>query len=159
MRKGFTLLELLVVVLIIGVLTAIALPQYNLAVEKTRAAEAKINFRALCDAAERRYLEFRNYGDPPSKELLDVEVGGVPDDIWNNHYDEAHILSPQPFYYAVEPVGGIDTINIYFIRNRLRGNGRYYLRRVYRDGVPETICQDYGEGYCSKYGLNAFLER
>jgi prepilin-type N-terminal cleavage/methylation domain-containing protein len=61
--KAFTLIELLVVVLIIGILAAIALPQYLLTVEKTRFAEMQLVTNSL--AKELEYYKLLNGDYPP----------------------------------------------------------------------------------------------
>ena len=67
---GFTLIELLVVVLIIGILAAVAVPQYQKAVEKSKAAQGMMFVKAFNQAAPVYYL---NNGIPATDiEQLDV---------------------------------------------------------------------------------------
>ena len=78
-EKGFTLLELLMVVIIIAILAAIALPQYLRVAERSRSSEALQNLSVIRSAESRLKAEKGDYNNDLSK--LDVDVP---------KYDETH---------------------------------------------------------------------
>ncbi|MCR5504175.1 MAG: prepilin-type N-terminal cleavage/methylation domain-containing protein [Elusimicrobiaceae bacterium] len=75
--KGFTLLELLVVVLIIGILAAIALPQYRLAVDKTRMMTVLQMIKAIKNAQEEYYLVHNQYATDFDNLAIDFPEGNL----------------------------------------------------------------------------------
>jgi prepilin-type N-terminal cleavage/methylation domain-containing protein len=79
-KNAFTLIELLITVLIIGILAAIALPQYQIAVLKSRFATVISNTKAIKNAEEIYYLTNGNYTGTLSN--LDINI---PQCIAENH--------------------------------------------------------------------------
>ena len=79
---AFTLIELLVVVLIIGILAAVAVPQYQKAVEKSRATEALIMLKNAQEAYVLQYLQDSNTENWNSfKDIVDWGNGTWSEDL------------------------------------------------------------------------------
>ena len=71
-NNAFTLIELLVVVLIIGILAAVALPQYKMAVAKSRMTQLRVRANALYKAAQ--VYKLQNGVWPIDVRDLDIDI-------------------------------------------------------------------------------------
>lgn len=70
-NKGFTLIELMVVLAIIAILASIAFPSYQSSVRESRRADAFAGLTRMADMQERFYLQNRTYT------MDEASVGGA----------------------------------------------------------------------------------
>ncbi len=71
MKKGFTLVELLVVVLIIGIISAYAIPQYGRSVRRAEMIEGLTNGKTIYDSA----LRYKSVNGSAPTQFNQIDVG------------------------------------------------------------------------------------
>ncbi len=83
-KSGFTLLEIIIVVIIVGVLASLALPKFFATVEYSRAQEALSTIAVVRGSLERYYIQNNGTYVGASTSTIDVgdPLAGQP----NNHF-------------------------------------------------------------------------
>jgi type IV pilus assembly protein PilE len=99
MEPGFTLIELMIVVAIVGILAAIALSLYSAQVQKARRTDARTAVLDLAGREERFFSVANNYSQTPT----DVGYGGVFPQIVGSGYYTIGVTVPDPNFVGVGP--------------------------------------------------------
>ncbi|MBO7238320.1 MAG: prepilin-type N-terminal cleavage/methylation domain-containing protein [Elusimicrobiaceae bacterium] len=154
-NQAFTLIELLVVVLIIGILAAIALPQYQKAVLKARLATVKNITEAVGTAQEIYYLANGAYAAKLSD--LDVQFpggGSVNEDDDTITYDWGKCKITDPSSSSCQYTIGSGKWFAYLVYHNT-GNSFASQRmcQAPKDSIYEKICMsDTGDTDCMDWG-------
>lgn len=75
LQRGFTLVEVMIVVAIVGILASIAVPNFQRFQSRTKQAEAKTNLRAIYSGERSAYAERNRYSSELSQVAFSPERG------------------------------------------------------------------------------------
>ena len=101
MMRGVTLIELMIVVVVVGILAAIAYPSYQNQVRKTKRADGKAMLMEVAQGLERCYTRFGRYDDAACAVANDLPQPSLED-----HYEiDATAISATAFTLDATPQG------------------------------------------------------
>lgn len=107
--RGFTLIELMVVLLIVGILSAVAVPTYRQYVIRAQRTEAKTALLRLAANQERHYLQNNTYTDDLA--LLGFETGVSENGVYTLNVPIADTTTYQAIAVPT-PGGGLNDVDM-----------------------------------------------
>lgn len=128
-RAGFTLIEVLVVVAILGIIVAIAVVNYRNAIERARQRRSMADMRGLATAVEAYAADFDRY--PPASAFVLPPGLSLPN---GNLVVTQNYL--QPTYLRTVPLA--DGWNSWFTYGTTSARTDYVLRTAAQGGVRQT---------------------
>ncbi len=106
-RKGFTLIELMVVLAIVGLLSAIVAPRYFRSVDRAREASLRTSLNVMRDAIDKFAADKGRYPDSLDELAASRYIRDIPEDPITGRRDSWLMLPPPANSTLVGQMGDV----------------------------------------------------